>query len=110
MKTKLQLAQERQALFESPSLGVNDYIRIDQLEKEIEESEDPTIYEHEVITTVRITVRSLSPYLKKEQFLEEYAYLTEFSNLIQGDDYPRVVATEVIGDDIEYMDKEIKDE
>jgi hypothetical protein len=68
------------------------------------------VYEHEVVTTVRITVRSLSPYLDKAAFLEDYAYLTEFSNLLNGDDYPRVVATSVIEDEIEYMDKEIQDE
>jgi hypothetical protein len=65
------------------------------------------VYEHEVVTTVRITVRSLSPYLDKAAFLEDYAYLTEFSNFTEGDDYPRVVATTVIEDEIEYFDKEI---
>ena len=65
------------------------------------------VYEHEVITIVRVTVRSLSPYLDKSKFLEDYAYLTEFSNLLGGDDYPRVVATSVVEDEIEYMDKEI---
>jgi hypothetical protein len=68
------------------------------------------IYEHEVVTTVRITVRSLEPYLDKSKFLEEYAWLTEFSNLLEGDDYPRVVATSVIEDDIDYLNKEINDE
>jgi hypothetical protein len=65
------------------------------------------VYEHEVVTTVRITVRSLEPYLDKAAFLEDYAYLTEFSNLLGGDDYPRVVATSVVEDEIEYFDKEI---
>lgn len=68
------------------------------------------IYEHEVVTTVRITVRSLEPYLDKSKFLEEYAWLTEFSNLLDSDDYPRVVATSVIEDDIDYLNKEINDE
>lgn len=68
------------------------------------------VYEHEVVTTVRITVRSLDPYLDKSKFLEDYAYLTEFSRLLDGDDYPRVVATCVVDDDIEYMDKELQDE
>lgn len=68
------------------------------------------IYEHEVVTTVRITVRSLEPYLDKSKFLEEYAWLTEFSNLLEGEDYPRVVATSVIEDDIDYLNKEIDDE
>lgn len=68
------------------------------------------VYEHEVVTTVRITVRSLDPYLDKSKFLEDYAYLTEFSRLLDGDDYPRVVATSVVTDDIEYMDKELQDE
>lgn len=68
------------------------------------------IYEHEVVTTVRITVRSLEPYLDKSKFLEEYAWLTEFSNLLEGEDYPRVVATSVIEDDIDYLNKEINDE
>jgi len=68
------------------------------------------VYEHEVVTTVRITVRSLSPYLDKAAFLEDYAYLTEFSNLLNGDDYPRVVATSVVDDEVEYFDKELVDE
>jgi hypothetical protein len=68
------------------------------------------VYEHEVITIVRVTVRSLEPYLDKAAFLEDYAYLTEFSNLLGGDDYPRVVATTVVEDEIEYMDKELVDE
>ena len=68
---------------------------------------DDKVYEHEVVTTVRITVRSLSPYLDKSKFLEDYAYLTEFSNFTEGDDYPRVVATSVVDDEVEYMDKEI---
>ena len=68
------------------------------------------VYEHEVVTTVRITVRSLSPYLDKAEFLEEYACLTDFGNFTESDDYPRVVATTVIEDEIEYMDKEIADE
>jgi hypothetical protein len=68
------------------------------------------VYEHEVVTTVRITVRSLDPYLDKAKFLEDYAWLTEFSNLLGGDDYPRVVATTVVEDEVEYMDKELVDE
>jgi hypothetical protein len=68
------------------------------------------VYEHEVVTTVRITVRSLSPYLDKAAFLEDYAYLTEFSNLLGGDDYPRVVSTSVVEDEVEYFDKELVDE
>ena len=68
------------------------------------------VYEHEVVTTVRITVRSLSPYLDKAAFLEDYSYLTEFSNLLGGDDYPRVVATSVVEDEVEYFDKELNDE
>ena len=68
------------------------------------------VYEHEVITIVRVTVRSLNPYLDKAAFLEDYAYLTEFSNLLGGEDYPRVVATSVVEDEIEYMDKELVDE
>jgi hypothetical protein len=65
------------------------------------------VYEHEVVTTVRITVRSLSPYLDKAAFLEDYAYLTDFGNFTESDDYPRVVATTVVDDEVEYMDKEI---
>jgi hypothetical protein len=68
------------------------------------------VYEHEVITIVRVTVRSLEPYLDKTAFLQDYAYLTEFSNFTEGDDYPRVVATTVIDDDIEYFNKELVDE
>ena len=67
------------------------------------------IYEHEVVTTVRITVRSLEPYLDKAKFLEDYAYLTDFGNLIECDDYPRVVATSVIDDEVEYINKEMED-
>jgi hypothetical protein len=67
-------------------------------------------YEHEFVTTVRITVRSLEPYLDKTKFLEDYAYLTDFGNFTEGDDYPRVVSTTVVEDEIEYMDKEIADE
>lgn len=68
------------------------------------------VYEHEVVTTVRITVRSLEPYLDKTKFLEDYAYLTDFGNFTESDDYPRVVATTVIEDEIEYFDKELTDE
>jgi hypothetical protein len=68
------------------------------------------VYEHEVVTTVRITVRSLEPYLDKSKFLEDYSYLTDFGNFTESDDYPRVVATTVIEDEIEYMDKELNDE
>ena len=67
------------------------------------------IYEHEVVTTVRITVRSLEPYLDKAKFLEDYAYLTDFSDYLDSDDYPRVVATSVVSDDVEYMNKEMQD-
>ena len=70
---------------------------------------DDMIYEHEVVTTVRITVRSLEPYLDKAKFLEDYASLTDFGNFTQSDDYPRVVATTVITDEIEYMDQEMQD-
>jgi hypothetical protein len=68
------------------------------------------IYEHEVVTTVLIKVRSLSPYLDKTAFLEDYAYLTDFGNFTESDDYPRVVATTVVEDDVEYFDKELNDE
>jgi hypothetical protein len=71
---------------------------------------DDMIYEHEVVTTVRITVRSLEPYLDKAKFLEDYAYLTDFSDYLDSDDYPRVVATSVVSDDVEYMNKEMEDE
>lgn len=67
------------------------------------------IYEHEVVTTVRITVRSLEPYLDQQKFLEEFAYLTDFATFTETDDYPRVVATSVIEDQVEYMDREIPD-
>lgn len=68
------------------------------------------VYEHEVVTTIRIKVRSLDPYLDKAAFLEEYAELTDFSNFLDSDDYPRVVSTSVIEDEVEYMDKELIDE
>ena len=70
---------------------------------------DDIIYEHEVVTTVRITIRSLEPYLDQSKFLEVYASLTDFGNFTQSDDYPRVVATVVVDDEIEYMDKEMQD-
>jgi hypothetical protein len=72
--------------------------------------DEDMIYEHEVVTTVRITVRSLEPYLDKAKFLEDYAYLTDFSDYLDSDDYPRVVATSVVSDDVEYMNKEMEDE
>lgn len=67
------------------------------------------VYEHEVVTTVRVTVRSLDPYFNKDKFLEEYAWITDFSNFLEADDYPRVVATSVVEDQVEYMNKEIVD-
>lgn len=73
-------------------------------------TDEDMIYEHEVVTTVRITVRSLEPYLDKAKFLEDYAYLTDFSDYLDSDDYPRVVATSVVSDDVEYMNKEMEDE
>lgn len=71
--------------------------------------DEDMIYEHEVVTTVRITVRSLEPYLDKAKFLEDYAYLTDFSDYLDSDDYPRVVATSVINDEVEYINKEMED-
>jgi len=72
--------------------------------------DEDMIYEHEVVTTVRITVRSLEPYLDKAKFLEDYAYLTEFSDLLDKfDGFPRVVATSVINDEVEYINKEMED-
>jgi hypothetical protein len=72
-------------------------------------TDEDMIYEHEVVTTVRITVRSLEPYLDKAKFLEDYAYLTDFSDYLDSDDYPRVVATSVVSDEVEYMNKEMQD-
>jgi hypothetical protein len=72
-------------------------------------TDEDVIYEHEVVTTVRITVRSLEPYLDKAKFLEDYAYLTDFSDYLDSDDYPRVVATSVVSDEVEYMNKEMQD-
>jgi hypothetical protein len=72
-------------------------------------TDEDVIYEHEVVTTVRITVRSLEPYLDKAKFLEDYAYLTDFSDYLDSDDYPRVVATSVVSDEVEYMNKEMED-
>jgi hypothetical protein len=108
-QTKKAMAEERLAILESPSPGVSDMIRVEQLEQQMNEMTD-IVYEHEVVTTVRITVRSLEPMLSKERFLEEYAYLTDFSHLLGGEDYPRVVLTSVIDDQVEYFDKEINDE
>jgi hypothetical protein len=48
--------------------------------------------------------------LDKSKFLEDYAYLTDFGNFTESDDYPRVVATTVVEDDVEYFDKELVDE
>lgn len=108
-QTKKAMAEERLAILESPSPGVSDMIRVEQLEREMNDMTD-VVYEHEVVTTVRITVRSLEPMLSKERFLEDYAYLTDFSHLLGGEDYPRVVQTSVIDDQVEYFDKEINDE
>jgi len=108
-QTKKAMAEERLAILESPSPGVSDMIRVEQLEQQMNEMTD-IVYEHEVVTTVRITVRSLEPMLSKERFLEDYAYLTDFSVLLGGEDYPRVVQTSVIDDQVEYFDKEINDE
>jgi len=108
-QTKKTMAQERLAILESPSPGVSDMIRVEQLEQQMNDMTD-TVYEHEVVTTIRITVRSLEPMLSKERFLEDYAYLTDFRLLLGGDDYPRVVETSVIDDQIEYFDKEINNE
>jgi len=47
--------------------------------------------------------------LDKAKFLEDYAYLTDFSDYLDSDDYPRVVATSVVSDDVEYMNKELQD-
>lgn len=71
---------------------------------------DDKVYEHEVVTTVRITVRSLEPYLDKEEFLEDYAYATDFTRFLENDDYPRVVTTSVIEDEVLYINREIDDE
>lgn len=68
------------------------------------------IYEHEVVTTVRVTVRSLEPYLDESKFLEEYAWMTDFSDFLKSDDYPRIVATTVVEDDVEYLNKEIDED
>ena len=89
--------------------GADAGARVDELDALMAEDTD-TVYEHEVVTTVRITVRSLSPYLDKAAFLEDYAYLTEFSLFTESDDYPRIVATSVVDDEVEYFDKEINDE
>lgn len=68
------------------------------------------IYEHEVVTTVRITVRSTEPYLDESKFLEDFSYLTDFSNFLECDDYPRVVATSVVEDDVEFLNKEVDED
>ena len=94
-----------QALKESPSRSVADEVEISKLEGELE----GIVYEHEVVTTVRFTVRSLEPYLDKQAFLEDFAYLTEFAELVGADDYPRIVTTSVIEDEVEYMDREVED-
>jgi hypothetical protein len=105
-QSKKAMAQERLDILNSPE---PDGARIEELEALMEEDTD-TVYEHEVVTTVRITVRSLSPYLDKAAFLEDYAYLTDFGNFTESDDYPRVVATSVVDDEVEYFDKELVDE
>jgi hypothetical protein len=106
-QSKKAMAQERLDILNNP--GPDAGARVDELEALMAEDTD-TIYEHEVVTTVRITVRSLSPYLDKSAFLEDYAYLTEFSLFTESDDYPRIVATSVVDDEVEYFDKEINDE
>jgi hypothetical protein len=47
--------------------------------------------------------------LDQSKLLEDYAYLTDFGNFTENDDYPRVVATMVVDDEIEYMNKEMQD-
>jgi hypothetical protein len=106
-QSKKAMAQERLDILNNP--GPDAGARVNELEALMAEDTD-TIYEHEVVTTVRITVRSLSPYLDKAAFLEDYAYLTEFSLFTESDDYPRIVATSVVDDEVEYFDKEINDE
>ena len=108
-QSKKTMAEARLAILESPSHSVNDLIRLEQLEQALDEPSDE-VYEHEVVTTIRFKVRSTSPYLSKEAFLEEFAYLTDFRDLLKGDDYPRLVAWEVENDDVVYFDKEIGNE
>jgi len=107
-QSKRDMAQARLAILESPSHSVGDLVRLEQLEQALNEPSDE-LYEHEVVTTVRFKVRSTSPYLSKEAFLEEFSYLTDFRDLLVSDDYPQLVGWEVENDDVVYFDKEIKE-
>ena len=68
------------------------------------------VYEHTILTTVRITFRSLSPYPDTDQMMSDYDDLTDFCQLTQNDDYPRIVSTQVISDDITGFNIELVDD
>jgi hypothetical protein len=67
------------------------------------------IYEHEIVTTVRFTFRSLVPYEDKAKLLEDFAWNTDFADFMRGDEYPRIVATTVVEDQVQSMNKEMED-
>ena len=74
--------------------------------------EDDILYEHEIVTTIRVKFRSLEKYEDKQAMLQEYAYITDFGEALihnQGDDYPRVIEVSVIDDQIEFFNQEYVD-
>ena len=74
--------------------------------------DDDIMYEHEIVTTIRVKFRTLNKCIDKQGMLEEYAYLTDFGDALihnQGDDYPRVVEVSVVSDDVESFNKENED-
>jgi hypothetical protein len=110
-KTKAELARERLDILNSDNIEDRDLDRVEELEQLMDEITEE-VYEHEVVTTIRVTVRSLSPYLDKAAFLEDYAYITDMGDALihnQGDDYPRVVEVSVIDDEVEFFDKQVED-
>ena len=74
--------------------------------------DDDIMYEHEIVTTIRVKFRTLNKCIDKQGMLEEYAYLTDFGDALihnQGDDYPRVVEVSVIDDQVVSFNKEYVD-
>ena len=73
--------------------------------------DEDLMYEHEIVTTIRVKFRSFEQYPDKAKMLEEYSYLTDFGDALiynQGDDYPRVVEVSVVEDQVEFFNKEFQ--
>jgi predicted hydrocarbon binding protein len=72
-----------------------------------------TVYEHEIVTTLRIKFRSLDKYPDKGAMLTNYACLTEWGDLLiynQPDDYPRIVEVSCADDEVQFFNQEEIDE